>query len=185
MEQNQIQLYLVAQLFHDFNVKWFKPVSVGVDEVEAAVDSVVDDVLAVETALVAKVPEKDQFISTVSSDETFFCIKKRPNWLFVFVIWFFNTDNSKLFTLILFKRAKNGKLPFELVVNVTDDLLEAVRVVNGVAEAWRVNDGEPKLDSAFFNLDRRRVQLNRPLLLQLFGRARNDAIWTKLIETEL
>jgi hypothetical protein len=58
-------------------------------------------------------------------------------------------------------------------------LLEAVGVIDSVAESGRVDDGQSKLDSAFFNLNRRRVQLNRSLLLQLFGGARNDAICLK------
>jgi hypothetical protein len=59
-------------------------------------------------------------------------------------------------------------------------LLEAVGVIDGVAESRRVDDGQSKFDSAFFDLNRRRVQLNRSLLLQLFGGARNDAICSKI-----
>ena len=47
---------LVAELPEDFDVERLEPVSVGVDEVEAAMHPVVHDVLAVEAALVAEVP---------------------------------------------------------------------------------------------------------------------------------
>ena len=41
---------LVRELPYDLDVEGFDSVAVGVDEVEAAVDAVVDDVLAVEAA---------------------------------------------------------------------------------------------------------------------------------------
>ena len=47
---------LVAELPEDLDVERLEPVSVGVDEVEAAMDAVVHDVLAVQAALVAEVP---------------------------------------------------------------------------------------------------------------------------------
>ena len=47
--------YLVAELPEDLDVKGLESVSVGVDEVEAAVHAVVHDVLAVQAALVAEV----------------------------------------------------------------------------------------------------------------------------------
>ena len=48
--------YLVAELPEDLDVERLEPVSVGVDEVEATMDAVVHDVLAVQAALVAEVP---------------------------------------------------------------------------------------------------------------------------------
>jgi hypothetical protein len=44
------------------------------------------------------------------------------------------------------------------------------------ALTWRVDDGEPKLDAAFLDLDGGRVQLDRLLLLQLLGGAWNDTV---------
>jgi len=51
------------------------------------------------------------------------------------------------------------KLPLELVVDVADDLLEAVGVVDGVAESGSVDDRQAKFDAAFLDLDGRGVQL--------------------------
>ena len=51
--------HFVAELLHDLDIERLESVSVGADEVEAAVDAVVDDVLAVQAALVAEVPVKD------------------------------------------------------------------------------------------------------------------------------
>jgi len=45
-------VHLVAQLLHEVNVQRLEFVSVGRDEVKAAVDSIVNDVLPVEAALV-------------------------------------------------------------------------------------------------------------------------------------
>ena len=55
-DQCSVGPYLVAELPEDLHVKGFESVSVGVDEVEAAVHAVVHDVLAVQAALVAEVP---------------------------------------------------------------------------------------------------------------------------------
>ena len=50
------------------------------------------------------------------------------------------------------KRCKSIKSPFELIVDVSNDLLKAVRVVDGIAEPGSVNDGQSELDTAFLNL---------------------------------
>ncbi len=47
--------YLVTQVLHDLYVKGLEAVAVWADEVEAAVNPIVDDVLPVETTFVAKV----------------------------------------------------------------------------------------------------------------------------------
>ena len=52
-------IHLVAQLLHDFHVKRFEPVTVGVYEVEAAVNTIIDNVLSVETTLIPKIPENN------------------------------------------------------------------------------------------------------------------------------
>jgi len=49
--------YLVAQLLHDLHVKRFEAVSVGINEVEAAVNTIINNVLSVETTLIPKIPE--------------------------------------------------------------------------------------------------------------------------------
>ena len=49
---------LGAQLFHHFHVEGLEAVAVGVDEVEAAVDTVVHNVLTVQSGLVAQVTLK-------------------------------------------------------------------------------------------------------------------------------
>ena len=49
---------LVAELPEDLDVERLEPVPVGVDEVEAAVDTVVHNVLTVQSGLVAQVTLK-------------------------------------------------------------------------------------------------------------------------------
>lgn len=60
--------------------------------------------------------------------------------------------------------------PFELLVNVSDDLLETSRVVNGVSESGRVDDGQSELDASFLNLNRGCVQLHGLLADLIRGR---------------
>ena len=52
--------HLIAELLHDLDIEGLEAVAVGADEVEAAVDAVVDDVLAVQPALVAQVPVRNK-----------------------------------------------------------------------------------------------------------------------------
>ena len=49
--------------------------------------------------------------------------------------------------------------PVKLLVDVLDDLLEAVRVVDRVSEAGRVDHSQPELDSPLFDLHRVGVKL--------------------------
>jgi hypothetical protein len=48
--------YLIAQLPHHFDVQGLESMAIRIDEVETAVDSVVNNVLAVEATFVAQVP---------------------------------------------------------------------------------------------------------------------------------
>ena len=134
--------HLVAQLFHDFHVKRLEPVTVGVDEVEAAVNTIIHDVLSVETTLVPKIPKN----------------KSKSNKMKWVQNRLYKAVNDK-------KLCRSIKSPFELIVDVSNDLLEAVGVVDGIAEAGSVNDGQSELDTAFLNLHSRCIQLNGLLLL--------------------
>lgn len=63
--------------------------------------------------------------------------------------------------------------PFELIVNVLENGIKTVRIIDGIAEAGRIDHGQPQLDATLFDFNGGRVQFNG--LFLLFDGARYDA----------